>query len=124
MDFSQVLQRLNPFADPSPIWGIFLYIIAILAIVTLVLQKNPSTTLSILLSIVIMSALIDKVATGMIPEFSPQGFTIFVLRTGMFAIPLLVAGMTRTGKSRMPAIICGLLGGTYLFLRWFFDMRV
>jgi hypothetical protein len=37
----------------------------------------------------------------------------------MFLLPILVAGMTQSGKSRGPAILAGIVGAVFFFAFWF-----
>jgi hypothetical protein len=95
------------------------------------MQKNASTRDTVMLSSIIFMCLIDKItATSTLrDQVNITGFTrgnpfgLFLIRTGMFAIPMIVAGSTKTEKSRPILIFAGLIGGAYLFMRWFFEIR-
>jgi uncharacterized membrane protein YhaH (DUF805 family) len=128
LDFNTILQRLNPFAATGGdvLWGIWIYIIMALVFITLMLQdetkqKEIHLNITILLSIVLLCCLVDKVAVGTGRRLYPldrKQIEVFFLRVPMFVFPIVIAGMTRTGKSRGWAIVAGILGGIYLFARW------
>jgi hypothetical protein len=112
---SNILSRLDPRADVP--WGFMIYIVIVLSLITLFMQKENSPFLiTLLLSGAIMASLIEKVQSldrGWVISF--QGF---ILRAVMLTFPLVVAGMTKTPKSRGFAIGAALMGGIYLFARW------
>src|SRR5262245_36964420 len=118
----QILYYLDPSKDG--IWGWFLLVVIILAIVVLLMQKRGDLQITIFMSIPILASLIDRVAVT--PAGQAEGplhrgdFTTFMLRIAMFVFPFITAGMTKWEKSRLPAILCGITGLVYLFVRWFF----
>jgi hypothetical protein len=129
---AKILEALNPTKPPEAMFAaIVCYLIALLAFIALLMQKNATTRDTILLSSIIFMCLIDKItATSTISnQTNFVGFTkgnpfgLFLIRTGMFAIPMIVAGGTKTEKSRPVLILTGLLGGAYLFARWFIEIR-
>lgn len=117
-----ILQRLAP-SYPSPIYGITLYIIIILSIITLFLQKKSNLQITILIAITVMCGLIDKINAWQTFNGANTQFVALMLRIVIFVVPLIVAGMTKWEKSRGPAILAGIIGGIYLFARWFFEQR-
>jgi hypothetical protein len=129
INLSQVVAALNPLQPPEMMFaGIAIYVIAILAFICLMLQGEGSTRDTIFLSIVIFSCLIDKiVATSAlrdtIPGFDHASFGVFMIRVADLVFPMIVAGSTKSEKSRIPLILTGLIGGAYLFTRWFFEIR-
>ena len=129
ISLSQILNALNPTQPPvATAAGVTIYVIAILTFVCLMLQKEGSTRDTIFLSIVIFSLLIDKiVATSnlrdTIPGMNHASFGLFMIRVADLVFPMIVAGSTKAEKSRIPLIFTGLLGGAYLFTRWFFEIR-
>jgi hypothetical protein len=108
------------------VWGIWIYLIMALVFITLMLQdetkqKEVHLQITILLSIVLLACLIDKVGVGTGRRNYPidrKQIEAFFLRVPMFVFPIVIAGMTRTGKSRGWGIVAGILGGIYLFARW------
>lgn len=123
LTIQEIWARLAP-TYPNAAIGIALYIIIAFAVLNMISQKKSDTRITIMLSTVIMLCLIDKVAVGYQGE--PIGnWTIesFFLRVPMFVFPLITAGMTRWDRARPFGVIGGLIGGTYLFLRWFFEQR-
>lgn len=118
LTLKEVLARLSPL-EPNFLIGFSLYFIFILLIITMMLQRKSNLNITLLLSAAIMCGLIDKVATGAV--INPRTFGVYALRIAMFIAPMIVAGMTRSPKSRLPAIIASLSAGAYMFLRWFFE---
>ena len=129
LKLSDVLAALNPTQPPEAIYaGIALYVIAALTFICLLMQKEGSTRDTVFLSIVIFSCLIDKiVATSnlrdKLPGMTHNSFGVFMIRVADLIFPMIVAGSTKSEKSRVPLIFTGLLGGFYLFARWFFEIR-
>ena len=129
INLSQVIGALNPTQPPEMAFaGWAIYVIAVLTFVCLLMQKEGSTRDTVFLSIVIFSLLIDKiVATSplrdTIPGLDHASFGVFMIRVADLVFPMIVAGSTKTEKSRFPLILTGLLGGVYLFARWFFEIR-
>ncbi len=114
---NQILQALGP-NYPTPLIGWTLYVIIVLVLATMFLQKKGNNTITLLLSAVIMACLIDK-----INAFPLASFGAFVVRIIIFVFPMVVAGMTKWPKSRGPAIFASVLAAVYLFGRWFFEQR-
>lgn len=125
ININQILSYLDPRSDF--IWGYFLFAIIILAVVVLLMQKRGDLQITIFMSIPILMALIDKVAVT--PAGQAQGpldrtsFFTFVMRIAMFVFPFITAGMTKWEKSRLPAVLTGIVGLVYMFVRWFFEQR-
>ncbi len=106
-----ILARLNITADFP--WGYVLYFVIAMAVLTLMLQKQSNLTITVLMAICIMAALLEK-----IQAIDPFTIWAHLTRIAMFVMPLVVAGMTRTSRSRGPAILCGLTAAVYMFARW------
>ena len=107
----QILARLQP----NDIWGWWLYIIVILVLLTLLMQKQGSPLLgTLMLAGSIMSALILKVSTFSAYNF----FTSFIFTIVLWVFPLVVAGMTKSPKSRIPALLAAFLGAVFMFAKW------
>jgi hypothetical protein len=125
----QVLDALSPTKPPEVLFAsIVLYTIMILTLIAMFMQKEGSTRDAMMLTAVVIICLIDKVAATSILKntfrgFEQASFGIFIIRTMMFVFPLVVGGSTKAEKSRVPLIFTGLLGGVYLFARWFFEIR-
>jgi hypothetical protein len=117
-------------------WDVFfIYPIFFFALVTLFMQGDKELTTTLIMATVLLLTVVSKLAPLRVLEnlvedgdpfvFGyPNGLIIFVIHCGIFVFPLIVAGMTRAKKSRMPAIITGVLGGVYLFGFWFFVQRL
>jgi hypothetical protein len=108
----QILSKLNPMNNIP--WGFMIYIVIILCIITLFMQKENSPFLiSLMLAGAILAGIMEQIAV-----FTPNFFGAFILRIIMMVFPLVVAGMTKTPKSRGFAIGAALMGGLFLFARW------
>ncbi len=105
-----ILAKLN-IQSNGP-WGYVIYTIIILDILTLLLQKQSNIQITVLLAVSIMAALIDKIDA--VPS---ETFGAFMDHIAMFVPVIVVAGMTRTERSRGPAILCGLIALVYTFAR-------
>jgi hypothetical protein len=129
LNLRQILDALSPLKPPEAIFaGIVLYFIGILVLIGMFMQKEGSTRDTMLLTAVLVVMLIDKIAAtsqfrNQVAGFQQWSFGLFIARTLMFTFPLVVAGSTKSEKSRPILIFAGLLGGAYLFARWFFEMR-
>ncbi len=113
------------FLQPTTAWDWMLYVIAVLALITLLLQgKKGSLTMTILLSAVILCALIDKVNLVNQQVYRKTTFGAYIVHIIMFVSPTVVAGMTKAPKSRGWAIMTAFMGAVYLFAFWFIEQRV
>ncbi len=123
---SKILNGFLNLLRPSSPWDWLLYIIAILALICLLLQgKKGTLSMTVLLSIVIVCAIVDKANGVAVPKiYPPSGFTSFVVHILMFVSPTVVAGMTRAPKSRGWAIGAAVFAAVYLFGFWFVNQRV
>lgn len=116
-------------------WDIALYILFALNLVLLLMQPDGSPLAVGLCILVLVAAVIDKTkAFGYIFEVNPYRYTreqcheqvfigTYLIRVVIFAAPLSVAGMTKNPDSRWLAIVAGIIGGVYLFVRWYLEQR-
>lgn len=123
---STVLNALKPIN----FWGWLLYIVIVMDLLTMFLQKKGTLMLTIFLSISIMTALIDElgandlarttaVTPGLFTDMLVTGrFANWMIGVLMFVFPLVVAGMTKTGRSRLPAILASIFAMIYVFGRY------
>lgn len=118
-----VLARLSPM-NPSPLWGWTLYILALLMVITLFMQKKSSMIITSMTAIFILAVFIDKLLVGSFPNLGKRDFLTFAMRTLFVVIPFMTIGISRWEKSIPPAAIAGILGFGYLIGRWFLEMRV
>ena len=118
-----ILTKLSPLSNNQP-WGFILYTVLVLIFITMLLQKNAGLGITMLLSGVMLICVIDQVAptsgstAGYGSGSSENYFLPFMLRVAMFAIPLMVAGMTKSEKSRPFAILAFVIGVVYWLIRW------
>jgi hypothetical protein len=132
----QIMRYIGPRRD-GPFWDILLvYPIFFFGLITLFMQGDKEITTTLIMAFVLLLTVLSKLAPLGIFDtlgdaaggdpliFSyPKGFLIFIIHCGLFALPIIVAGMTRAKKSRGPAILTGILGGVYLFAFWFIMQR-
>ncbi len=101
---SNILDKLKP----TDIWGFAIYIVIVLCLITLFMQKENSPFLiTLLLAGGVMAALMEKIQV-----FALNNCVV------MMVFPLIVVGMTKTPKSRGFALGAALIAGLYLFGRW------
>jgi type IV secretory pathway VirB2 component (pilin) len=130
-----ILRYLGPRRE-GPFWDIlFIYPIFFFALVTLFMQGDKEMLTTIIMAVVLLLTVLSKLAPlGIFDQIAgprgdvliwdyPKGLIVFIIHCGIFALPIIVAGMTRSKKSRGPAIITGVLGGIYLFAFWFVMQR-
>ncbi len=124
LSLAAVLNALKPIN----FWGWLLYIVIVMDLLTMFLQKKGTLMLTIFLSISILTAFINELGSNN-PNIGSGGDVFSsMLKTGsfanwmigilMFVFPLVVAGMTKTGRSRLPAILGGIFAMIYVFGRY------
>ena len=120
---------------PTSIWGFLLYIVLIMDIVTMVMQKESNLMLTIFLAISILSAFLDElglnayashldIGTGFFKQVMTTDGTSFanwMVGVLMFVLPLVVVGMSNAPKSRFPGILAVIAAGLFVFGRWVFS---
>ncbi len=112
------------YLQPNTAWDWLLYIILVLALITLLLQgKKGSLTMTVMLSAVVLCCIIDKVNLVNQQLYPSTSFAAYVIHIVMFVSPTVVAGMTRAPKSRGWAIMDAILAGVYMFGFWFAVQR-
>lgn len=115
-------------------WDIALYVIFALNLLLMLMQPDGSALAVALCILVLVAAVIDKTkAFGYTLDVSPyytreqcheQVFIgTYLIRVIMFAAPLSVAGMTKNPDSRLVGIVAGVIGGVYMFARWYLEQR-
>lgn len=115
-------------------WDIALYVLFALNLVLLLMQPDAQPLATGLCIIVLVAIVIDKVkAFGyMFPgsayytreQCHEQVFIgTYLIRAVIFAAPLSVAGMTKNPDSRPIGVVAGVLGGVYMFVRWYLEQR-
>jgi hypothetical protein len=111
------------------VYSIFLYLIFILALITLFLMPDKNLLPTLLTGGTLLAVVLAKLVTAgaSIGGFRPEQFGMLIVNVIPFLFPFLVAGMTRTRKRTNPvpplAILTGILGGVYMFIYGFFIMR-
>ncbi len=132
----QILRYIGPRRG-GEIWDIaFVYPIFFFAMITLFMQGDKELFTTLIMATVLLLTVLSKLAplgifntlggpTGGDPLIwsYPKGLIVFIIHCGIFALPIIVAGMTKAKKSRGPAILTGVLGGVYLFAFWFVMQR-
>ncbi len=125
---SNILAALKPV----DFWGYLVYLIILMDVLLLVLQKESNLFLNFLMAIAILAGIINElglnnpgtltVQRGVLHDMldtQHYNFANFMLGVAMFVFPLVVVGMTKTARSRIPGILGVLLAGLFLFGRWF-----
>ncbi len=126
-----IVHTLIP-SGPDVIWGAILWVVIIMDVITLFMQKRGTLQITIFLAISIVCAFINElginnpglVATsgaGVISDMmraKPYNFANFMVGVLMFLLPLVVVGSTKTPGSRVPGLLAALAAGIYVFGRW------
>ncbi|GEM_PF-1193387 len=118
-------------------WGTILYLIIFLDIVVLFMQgKHGNLQITVFLAISIMSAFISMLGANVFAKhyassmlgngffhdaltFDHFNFANFMIGVLIFIMVLVVAGLTKAGKSRLPAFLAALFGMLFVFGHWF-----
>jgi hypothetical protein len=114
---AKIVAALGP-NSPSPLIGWTIYIMAVLVMIGMMLQKKSNNTVTLLLAGIILALLVDKI--GVLPRSS---FGLYIVRIYIFVAPIFVVGMSKWPKSRPPLMLAAVIAFFYMFLRWFFEMR-
>jgi hypothetical protein len=120
----EILKLLGPNTGDI-LWNLLLYIIFILALITLFTMPDKNMLPSLLMGGVLIAAVIAKLSTSSTqPILRPREFGMFLINIVMFVFPLLVAGIVRArkkGRTVTLSIITGVFGGMYFFFYWFLE---
>ena len=125
---SNILAALKPI----DFWGYLVYLIILMDVLLIFLQKESNLFLNILMAIAILAGIINElglnnqgslnVGNGVFSQMlvtNKFSFANFMLDVIMFVFPLIVVGMTKTPRSRIPGILGVVLAGLFLFGHWF-----
>ncbi|MHB8625299.1 MAG: hypothetical protein ACYDEO_03760 [Aggregatilineales bacterium] len=125
---SNILAALKPI----DFWGYLVYLIILMDMLLIFLQKESNLFLNILMAIAILAGIINElglnnqgslnVGSGVFSQMlvtNKFSFANFMLDVAMFVFPLIVVGMTKTPRSRIPGILGVVLAGLFLFGHWF-----
>ena len=128
LEFGDILDALGPRDGDELLWDILLYLIFFTSIVTMFLVPDKQLSASLLNFTVIFLAVISKLLVSTAPDaaISPCDLPVLGINAGMFALPLIMAGMVRNANSKkvgspaamMTGIATGFMGGAYFFLFW------
>ncbi|MBN1564404.1 MAG: hypothetical protein JXA10_11230 [Anaerolineae bacterium] len=129
-EFKEIISALGPDAGGLG-WSITLYVLFFVNVILLLMEGSSfGTNISIA---VLLAIFIDKTfAFGYMfnpndldPELCHREvfFGTYIARVVMFAGPFAIAGATKNGKTRFVAIVAGIAGMVYMFMRWFMEQR-
>jgi hypothetical protein len=126
---NQILRAIDPFANLP--WALMCWIILLSELAAMLLQKQGSLMLTFLLFIGMITAFINILGsnnlgatittTGVFADMLQSNsvrFGNWLVMIAMMVSPLVFAGMTKTGRSRLPAIIAFVVAAGYLFFRY------
>ena len=120
----EILKLLGPNTGDM-LWNILLYIIFILALMTLFTMPNKNMLPSLLMGAVLIATVIAKLSTSCTqPILRSREFGMFLINVVIFVFPLLVAGIIRArkkGRTVILSITTGIFGGMYFFFYWFLE---
>ena len=125
---SAFLTALNPMAAGNPVIAVLVWLMILMYVLTLLLQKESNVFLNILMAIALVCGFINElslhpgslnVAGGTFqPILTPGTFVNFLTVVAMFVLPLVVVGMTKTARSRLPGILGVLIAAVFIFWSW------
>lgn len=127
-----IANSIGPSSD-TLLWDITLYVLFFLNLIMLLLLPDGSTVGTLLSMAVLISIFIDKTyAFGYMIDpgpYTPETchskvfIGTYLIRAIIFAAPLTIAASTNEGRVRGAAIVAGIGGAIYMFLRWFMEQR-
>lgn len=125
VNFQEILNLLLPGSGQDFIWSLFLYAIFFLGLFTLFTIPDKNMPSTLLMATVLLMAIVAKISIASAdPILHEKEFGMMAINVLMGVFPLLVVGMTRSGKRKFSgaplAVIGGLLGIVYFFMFWFF----
>jgi hypothetical protein len=125
INLQDIAARLGPSNQmPCTLFDIMRYLLFFLGFICVLLIPDKQLLPSLLMTGVLGLLIIAKLNV-----FTPDALPMLAINSGIFVIPLIVAGMLRNvngkpPKARGPAIIAGLLGGGHFFLFWALAQQV
>jgi hypothetical protein len=134
ININSLLAALAP-SGSNFIWGILLYIVLIMDVLTMLLQRESNLMLTIFLAISILSAFLNElglnanssnldIGSGFFKQVMTtdgSSFANWMIGVIMVILPLVVVGMTSSPKSRFPGILAVIAAALYVFGRWVFS---
>ena len=128
---SALINALKP-QGVTEFFGIIIYVVILLDIAALVLTKESNLLLTVLLAASILFGIILEMSINdpnhilsnglgsfrVFMQAIPETIENFFLGVIMFLGPLVVAGMTRTPRARLPAVLGAIAAGVYVFGFW------
>lgn len=125
--FDQIIAALAPRSGIDLVWDIMLYLIFILAFISMLRGSDKQVVPTILMAAVAGAAVIAKLgilnpkASG---NIGSEGVALLAINAMMFFLPLIVVGIAdKKSKSRPTAIIGAVIAALYFFAFWFFVQR-
>ncbi len=127
----QILQLFAPGSGQQIIWSIFLYLAFFFALITLFLIPDKNMLSTVTMAAVLIFIIVAKVSImrpgTVFPTSDRFSFGVFAMNIGIGVLPIIVAGMIRSGKrkskAQAPAIFTGIIGLVYWFLYWLIVQR-
>jgi hypothetical protein len=126
---SAFFTALNPMTAGSPVIAGLIWLMMVMYVLTLLLQKESNVFLNILMAIALVCGIINElslhpgslnIAGGTFQSLlTPGTFVNFLTTVAMFVLPLVVVGMTKTARSRLPGILGVLMAALFIFWSWF-----
>lgn len=126
ISFQDILQALAPRQGTDLIWDILLYLIFILAFISMLRGSDKQSAPTIMMAAVAGAAVIAKLGI-LNPKQSgigSEGVLLLAINASMFFLPLIVVGIAdKHSKSRPTAVIGAVIAAVYFFGFWFFAQR-
>jgi len=124
---SAFLTALNPMTSNYPVIAVLVWLMVVMYVLVLLLQKESNVFLNILMAIALLCGIINElslhpgslnVGGGFQPLLTPGTFVNFLTTVAMFVFPLVVVGMTKTPRSRFPGILGVIMAVLFIFWSW------
>lgn len=116
--FGEIMQMLAP-RPAYLLTDILLYIMFILNFIAFFGQDDKQIMATMLVGATLAGIMIAKL--GLIRD---THLIMLLINVGIFAVPLVVTGMSKAKKVKPLTLIAGLVGGFYFFLFWFIFQRI
>lgn len=147
MDTNAILEVLQPVPG-NETWDYFLYVLFVVGMATLLLmgggKQRPKQMETFFITGAVFFVLLDKIYIFGFIFAGPESLDFidpslelpltqrvnthlnhlasYILRVGIFVLPLVVVGSTRSGRVRVLAGVFAVVGAAYSFGRWWFQL--
>ncbi len=118
-DLDAVGNLISLNSEPGFIYNILLYIMFFLNMIAFFMQSDKQLVTTLMLGLTLAMLAIAKLNV-----IEPTNLAMLIINAGIFTIPFIVAGMSKSKASKPITVISGVIGGFYFFMYWFFLQNV